>query len=219
MRVRDLFEGISPVVYHATSFNSAGKMLDANMMRSKVGEISFTRSLTGSYHKINRLIGIIFELDGRKLNTKYKGAPVGTELWGPDDSFDDEPMMYGKDNGQLEDRLYTHEIKNLTNYINSAIVYVPEEYLDKDTDEFEDESYSQQLKQAHRVIKLLDEHKIPHRYVTSEKELVNPKANNKELFNAIVSRQTNNSDKILEKYIVDFYIHMGGEDDNEPDLD
>jgi hypothetical protein len=181
-----LNEGLSPVVYHATSFKAAGSMLELNMMRSKSGALSFTRSLQGAYHKVNRLIGIIFELDGRKLNMNYKGGSIGTEYY--DYENDDELIYKGKDNKQLEDRLYTGEIKDLKKYIKSAIIYVPVEYLERDTDEFGDYSYSTQLLDAPNVIALLEQNNIPHRYVTSEKELVDPRVNNKKLFKSLVSK-------------------------------
>jgi hypothetical protein len=133
------------------------------------------------------MIGIIFELDGQKLNMKYKGAPVGTEHYDWDWGGEEELTYTGKDNGQLEDRLATGEVKNLTKYIKSAIVYVPEEYLEHDRDEFKDESYVTQLEYAQPAIELIEAHNIPHRYVTSEKELVNPRANNKELFKALTT--------------------------------
>ena len=48
-------EGLSSVIYHATSFRQADQLLDSNYMKGNDG-ISFTRSLQGSYHKHNKLI-------------------------------------------------------------------------------------------------------------------------------------------------------------------
>lgn len=168
-----LLERVSSVVYHATGFKGALKMLQSDFMRGELntGHVSFTRSLQGSYHKENKLIGIIFEFDGDLLNRQYKGGPVGTEYFG----WDDEPVEYGgKENRQLEDRVYTGSdrgIKNASKFIKHAIVYVPQEYLDtSDENEFE-EPYSEELDVEGEVIKELDKKHISYNFVDSEKGL------------------------------------------------
>lgn len=177
-------ERVSSVVYHATSFGAANNILGHNHMGKGKHDsefISFTRSLLGSYHKKNKLIGVIFEFDGDKLNQNYKGQPVGTEYDEYDDEYDDthdddEIQYAGKANGQLEDRLFIGKkgIPNVSNYIKSAIVYVPKEYMDANfTDEFGDETYTDQLKDAKQTIQLLKKHNIPWRVVKSERNLVN----------------------------------------------
>ena len=198
-----LSESISSVVFHATSFPSAAKILSNDTLRSKTGEISFTRSLQGSYHTSNKLIGIIFKLDGRKLNMNYKGAPVGTE----DYDLDDNLTFRGKENKQLEDRIYASEIKNFSKYIDSAIVYVPEEYLENYSDEFDGE-YAEQLKSAQAVIRLLKSNNIEYRIVASEKGLVNPKTNDKASFDNILDPQT--------EYEADYYAYTGENEYGEP---
>jgi outer membrane phospholipase A len=97
---------------------------------------------------------------------------------------------------------------------------VPEEYLETNSgDEFKDESYSEQLTHAYASVHILEKLNIPHRYVTSEKELADPRANNKELFSKLVSRETNNSAKLPEKYTIKFEIYKGMGDNNIPIFD
>ena len=218
MKVKDIIsesilcEGLSPVLYHITSFKSAIGILRDNTIRvdrlspedrekenAKIaargvtpptferGYVSFTRSLNGSYHKVNKLIGVIFEIDGRLLGGKYKGNPVGTETpadWydpeddGPaaikPDEHGEETAYTGKRNGQLEDRVHTGPkgITDFTRYVTSAIVYVPQEYMDaNDSDEFGDDSYHEQLKYMDAAIKGLNAAGISFKVIKSEQGL------------------------------------------------
>jgi len=203
MRALELIcEGISPVVFHATNFPAAVKILSNDTLRSAAEEISFTRSLQGSYHKNNKLVGIIFKLDGRKLNMNYKGGPVGTE----DYDLDDNLTYSGKSNKQLEDRIYSGEIKNFSKYVDSAIVYVPEEYLENYADEFDDD-YDTQLKSAKEALQLLKSNGIEYRIVASEKGLVNPKTNDEETFDNILNPQ--------ESFEVDYYAYNDETDEGK----
>jgi len=205
MRARELLESISSVVFHATNFPAAVKILSNDMLRSKAEEISFTRSLQGSYHKHNKLVGIIFKLDGRKLNMSYKGGPVGTE----DYDLDDNLTYRGKENKQLEDRIYSGEIKNFSKYIDSAVVYIPEEYLENYADEFDDE-YDEQLKYAEQTIELLKSNGIEYRFVMSEKDLVNPRANDEAAFNKMFNPEQEPEEHVLS------YSVMVDEGEYEP---
>lgn len=188
-----LAERVSSIVYHATSFPSAVKILGSDILGKGKRDnefVSFTRSIQGNYHRGNKIIGIIFEFDGDMLNQKYRGKPVGTEIYYGDDRYDDaedsgklsiddsgDEVAYGnsKENGQLEDRLYvgkTRGIQNVSRYIKSAIVYVPKEYMDDALgDEFEDEDYKTQLKSAKQAVGLLKRRDIPYTVVKSEKGL------------------------------------------------
>lgn len=125
-----LEESMSDVVYHATDFMSAINILQSDSLRSKTGAISTTRSMTGKYHLDNRMISAIFELDGRMLNQKYRGQPVGTEDLEDDGDYMFSVVMRGKQNGQLEDRLLTGEIKNFVSYIKAIHTHVPDYIID-----------------------------------------------------------------------------------------
>jgi len=192
MRAKEILsEGISAVVYHATSFPSAYKMLEADTMKGP--EISFARSLGGAYHRGNKLIGIIFQIDGNKLNQNYKGKAVGTEnfMWDDEDEYDpndkDTWSHTGKDNGQEEDRVYSKNgIQNFSKYITKALAYAPKEYIDKSgQDEFGDR-YRDHAKSAEQVIQQLTALSIPIRYVASEAELNKKNSNDPEGFNRVI---------------------------------
>lgn len=173
-QLMNIVESVSSVVYHATDMLSAKKILESNSLKSKSGQISVTRSLTGSYHRENKMIGVIFELDGNLLNQQYKSAPVGTEnfLYDPDEEDDDEQPFYGKQNGQLEDRIYAAEITPFSKYVKSAIVFIPEEYINRGprTDEF-GKNYHDQLRIIGDVENLLENYGIPTKIVETEKDL------------------------------------------------
>jgi hypothetical protein len=173
----NLLESLSSVVYHATDMLAALQILKTNALRSEAGYISTTRSLTGSYHRENKMIGVIFELNGTLINQRYRSSPIGTEnfnYWDNDDT-DEEPWL-GRSNGQLEDRIYTNELSPLNKYVTRAIIFLPTEYINRQTscgtyaDEF-DTSYADQLKVVKQVEDLLDGYNIPTRIVETEKGL------------------------------------------------
>ena len=113
-------EKVSSVLFHVIDFHGAASMLQQDKLRQK--QVSFTRSLTGEYHLGNKMIGVVFEFDGDLLNRNYKGGPVGTE--GRD--LDDNLEYRGKENKQLEDRIYTKNgLEQVTKYIKSAVMFCP----------------------------------------------------------------------------------------------
>jgi hypothetical protein len=171
MKIHDVInEAASSVLYHATEFKSAEKIISSNLLVTKTGSISFTRSLTGSYHSNNKMIGVIFKIDGNKLNQKYKTKPVGTETW------DDAEPFAGKENGQLEDRVFTDTgIKNFLSYVTLAIIYIPVEYLKSRTHNELDSNYAQDLSHLIPVTKALQSAGVPVKFVGSEKDLYNRK--------------------------------------------
>lgn len=136
--VLNLFEGVSSILFHHTSFRSALKMLRSNKMIAKHGEHSFSRSIAGEYPSQNRMIGVLMKLDGKKLSQKYKGAPVGTE-----DFYDGG--FRGRENRQFEDRLYGKEIDNLWSYVIDLIIVIPLEYMEYHGEDSFEESYVEQL--------------------------------------------------------------------------
>lgn len=170
MRIYEILtEKVSDIVYHATNFKSAKNILSSNLLKSVNGYISFTRSLTGSYHTSNRIIGIIFEVDGSKLNNLYKGYPVGTEQWSIND---DTVAHHGRANKQLEDRLIApNGIKNFISYVKNVIIFMPYEYMqNSDRNEF-DEVYEDDFKYFDDVLALLENNNIQYRVVSTESEL------------------------------------------------
>jgi hypothetical protein len=128
-----LREGISDIVYHATNIGAAVKILQSDefiltapigadaMVKGKTKQyffLSTTRSKHGRYH-MNNWQGVVMELDGRKLATKYKGQPI--DYWGP------EFRKINPTGNETEDRIFspTPTIPKATKYIKSLHVLLP----------------------------------------------------------------------------------------------
>lgn len=170
MRVEDLFEGVSKTLYHFTTFDHASGILRSNTMRSRIGEISFSRSVMGSYPRDHRMIGVLFELDGEALGHRYSGSPVGREEM----DEDDWQIVHLRGKGsQMEDRIYTNEIKGIRRYITRAIIYMPREVYRSGGGDNLDGDYNEQLRHIIDVVKELKG--IPFITVTSERGM--PTAN------------------------------------------
>lgn len=175
MKISEIInEGISNVLYHYTSFPGAISILSSDTLGKPKIPVSFARSAYGSYHRDYKLIGVIFEIDGRKLAYKHAGTPVGGENWSYDkedyDVNDRSTWEFQGKTGQAEDRI-NGPIKNISSYIKRAIVYVPEEYiLNSREDEFRD-NYSDSSKQIMKCISLLESNNIPVQYVVKESQL------------------------------------------------
>lgn len=85
------------------------------MKRGKFFYISTTRSRTGDYHATaNHPVGVLFQLDGRKLKQKYAGRPV--DYWSNSRIQNDE----------MEDRVYseTEFIQDFHKYITAIDVVI-----------------------------------------------------------------------------------------------
>lgn len=118
-------EGISPIVYHFTEHVNAFNIIKSEQFqlspafRNDVEEeyaknlyfLSTTRSRQGSYHRGNSS-GVMFTIDGRKVNARYKGGPV--DYWQRSNSFD-----------EMEDRVHhnkpTMPIKGIVTGIDVLI--------------------------------------------------------------------------------------------------
>lgn len=171
--ILNLFERISSIVYHMTDFRSAASIINSDALKDTVkgSEISFTRSITGSYHSFNRIIGILFEVDGDKINKRYKGAPVGTE------TYDDNPKkaFSGRENGQLEDRVYTHSIENFSEYVRQVYVFIPLEYIKNNSEDGLDGNYAEGLEYFPEVTSKLEKRYGDVKFILNEKDLYNKK--------------------------------------------
>jgi len=88
-------ESISSVVYHYAPFEAASKILSNDELLGKFGYISVTRSIHGSYHKGNKFIGVIFKLDGDKINKTMAGRAHGTDSFGVDYEYGDSFKKLG----------------------------------------------------------------------------------------------------------------------------
>ena len=138
MKITELTEGISDVVYHVTQHDNALSILKSNSFQlrptfAKKTERDVAKRKNNLYYmstarnKNSRYIqdngGIVFKLDGTRLRQRYSGA--GIDYWGA--SFRDiEP------NTEQEDRIFSQEpeIANARKYID-AIDIVMEFNADK----------------------------------------------------------------------------------------
>lgn len=175
MKISEIIsEGVSSVLYHCTSFPGAISVLDTDVL-GKVGvPVSFSRSAYGAYHRDNKLIGVIFEINGQKLSHRHSGAPVGGENWEYNkedyDVNDKDTWEFQGKTGQFEDRV-NGPIKNISLYIKRAIIYVPEEYISKSHEDGFRDNYAESSKHIMKCISLLESKNIPVQYVIKESQL------------------------------------------------
>lgn len=129
MKLSNIIEGISPVVFHFTSLMSAGRIVKENRFRmsasyandsesstgsDKLFFLSVTRSRTGGYTARSASNqSVVMNLDGKALSNKYSGKPV--QYWSRgmiqiDHKYD-----------EMEDRIYSD-----TPFIENANAYITE---------------------------------------------------------------------------------------------
>jgi len=144
--------GLSPVLYHATTYIKAYNIIKGNKFRlsTYLGSssdnpgnmkglyyLSTSRIKYGGYSRYLSDQQATFVLDGRKLSQRYKGRSI--HYWGDmarvenvlDKITDEDQFLKNVEN---EDTLYSHHpfIKPATNYIKELHILVPEkEYLKK----------------------------------------------------------------------------------------
>lgn len=124
-------EVVSDVVFHATRVKNAIKILQSNVFQltpiisDEADEVlgaqgsyymSVTRSVLGDYHNA-RLSGVIFVMDGRRLNHNFKSKAVdyfNSHKWVNDD--------------EMEDRIFSDrpEMKNADRYIKEIHIHEPD---------------------------------------------------------------------------------------------
>jgi hypothetical protein len=132
MKLIDLTEGLSPVLYHTTSLNGVSSIVGndefrltttyANDSEQEVGAkklffLSTTRSKTGGYTLSNAYPhdagNVVMELDGRALSNNYAGDPV--QYWSR------SWLAMAPEKDEMEDRIYNDKptIPNATQYIKA----------------------------------------------------------------------------------------------------
>ena len=110
-----LEEGRDAPLYHATDINSAEQIIDTNMLLqgesepSHPGKNNRIISLTRSYDYAKSWDVIIFELDQRKINQRYKIRPFNY--------FNNVARNSDKFRAQSEESVINNDIKNISNYI------------------------------------------------------------------------------------------------------
>lgn len=118
MKITDILrEGLSDKLFHYTKLNVAANILQTKSFKlastvgdhdeNKIGDtakypyfMSATRTLTGSYHNQAKVTdGVMFNLDGRWLGQRYKGAPI--------DFFQDKADTTTRHGFEAEDRIFS----------------------------------------------------------------------------------------------------------------
>jgi hypothetical protein len=139
MRLIDLFEGASDVLYHYTRMQSAIKILRSGVfeLSSVFGSIeqqyapkdhpyflSCTRTLQGGYHNVIGTSAVMLNLDGRFYNANYKAKAV--DYWG--DRFN----TYGR-KSEAEDRIFSRKPQISASGISEIHIYTkPMEKKERD---------------------------------------------------------------------------------------
>lgn len=139
-----LAEGISPIVYHFVR-NMADALSILTQDKFKLGAssgtkseralqkgqrqyyLSTTRHKFGGYHLGSSGLGIMFNLDGKKLAQNYAGKAV--DYWGADWYGPEGLQKKGYEQKEAEDRIYSHNpiIPNATKYIREIHLYLTPE--------------------------------------------------------------------------------------------
>lgn len=138
MRIQQILEGISQVLYHSTRAPGFGKIMSDNQFQltpdlgsslergfrkgqKKLYYFSTSRSRTGAYHYPTKEYSngtVLFKLDGSKLMADgFTGAPL--------DYWADPEMPTYSDNDEMEDRIYSTKpaIPNAVKYITEIHIY------------------------------------------------------------------------------------------------
>jgi len=164
MKLKQLTEGISSVLYHATSLKNAASIIESNEFRlaptfkngaevstgsTKLFFLSTTRSKTGNYTLIsagNRDGDAILVLDGDALGNNYSGKPV--DYWGR--TFRKETPT----KNEMEDRIYNDNptIPNALRYIREIHVLFKDKEISSNS-----RSYLVELKKSGIPIWLYDD--------------------------------------------------------------
>lgn len=175
MKIKEIItEGFSKVLYHCTTFRGANTILSTDTLGKPNIPVSFARSAYGAYHRDNKIIGVIFEVNGQKLAHNYKGAATGGENWTYDEDeynpLDRETWQFKGKTEQFEDRIIG-PIRNFSKYIVRAIVYVPTSYISNANQDKLGDNYDEGLSLVIKTIDLLESKGILVQYVTEESQL------------------------------------------------
>lgn len=125
MKILNILEGISPVVYHTTSIENAHKILKSNTFRlssdmasresdfsngSSKYWMSTSRSFRNSFSD-NMPTSITFEMNGTTLSHNHSGKPVNYFAGNPD-------------NNEMEDRVFSNKrhISNASRFMSKLFL-------------------------------------------------------------------------------------------------
>ena len=170
MKLQQIFEGISPIVFHYTSIRNAASIIDNNRFKlstsfgtdaegwlaqkNKIYYLSTTRHKLGGYHLMSGRQGVMLNLDGNKLSNRYSGEPV--DYWGS------EFRKLDPTKGEAEDRIYHTKptIPDAIDYIKEVHVYIKQE-------DFGDENTQ---RSARKLLISLKKNNIPHYFYNNHRD-------------------------------------------------
>jgi len=184
MKLLELFEGISPIVYHYTSIVNATSIIAKNQFdlstsfgtdaegwlaqKNKIFYLSTTRHLLGGFHRASGTQGVMLNLDGDRLGRRYSGAPV--DYWG------DEFRKLDPTGAEAEDRIYHSKpvITNAIDYIKEVHVYIRKKDWHDDN-----------IRRGRRLFILLKQNNIPHYFYDNHKDWLVQNKKNSQPFPAL----------------------------------
>lgn len=194
MKLINLFESVSSVLYHYSSVHSVASILKNGMFRlsASVGTdternmqprdkfyyLSTTRSKRGDYTVSSSYrIGVVLELNGDWFNHRYKGGPV--DYWGP--------AWKTKHRSEAEDRIFS-PTPNIDLPENYTDVIIAIHFLDATTNQ---DRHPVEMKMVREMLKLAKIHEIPaYMYNTVDSFLLQNKVKSvpitKEYINSLV---------------------------------
>lgn len=170
MNLQQIFEGLSPVVYHYTSIYRTISIIENNSFnlstsfgtdaegwlaqKNKIYYLSTTRHKLGGYHLMGGMQGVMLNLDGTKLSTRYSGDPV--DYWGP------EFRKLDPAKGEAEDRIYHTKptIPNAVDYIKEVHFYIKATELDDENTQ----------RRTRKLLVSLKRNNIPHYFYNNHRD-------------------------------------------------
>lgn len=166
---------LTDIVYHRVSLQAAKNILEKDKfltsvafgtqseseISNKLYYLSTMRSPMSGYNW--HPSGVLFKLDGRKLNQKYKAKPV--DYW--------SSSTINKER-EMEDRIILN-----SPYIEKASKYILEAHIYEPIDEEKDNSeyYQLQVEYLEKIVNLLEEKNIPYYIYLNRKDfrILNPR--------------------------------------------
>lgn len=154
MKLSDLTEGLSDILYHGTSIKEGANIILMNKFILKLNspEERHTPAPSGKYYFLStsrsrfnsfaeeHVLPLTFVLDGKTLSHNYKGKPAVYKLADKDETFDD--TIYTR---EFEDRIFSDKP-----YIENAKKYIKEIHIHfnnlKTVDDYHDETQIKYIK-------------------------------------------------------------------------
>lgn len=135
MKMQLSLSGLSSILYHFAQLDQASKILETGNLvaspisgtmadqnasvgaKKKLFFLSTTSSRNGAYHRKYPVEGVLFTLDGHKLQQNYSGSPV--DYW----QYDISPTIRAQSD-EMEQRVYSNKTQIPVKYITRADVLI-----------------------------------------------------------------------------------------------